>query len=111
MKSIITDYEKYSVISGTPADAKHHCIFGRGMRKLAEKDGIWIPVTNAEHNMSSRGLIYQIHENPMAESLSKICGQLAWEKRYISEKCGIPFYDIEEEAREAFRKRYGRSFL
>ena len=110
-KSISTKYDGYSVFSGSPKECDHHLIFGQGMRKLSEKDGLTIPLLNSEHNISSKGLIYQIHENPAAEALSKICGQLAWEKRYIAEKCGIPFYDIEEEAREAFRKRYGRSFL
>lgn len=110
-KSILTNYENYSVFSGTPADAKHHCIFGNGLRTLAEKDGLWIPLTNAEHNMSPNGLIYQIHENPAAEALSKICGQLAWEKEYLARMCEIPFYEVKEEAREAFRKRYGRSYL
>lgn len=111
MKSILTNYDNYSVISGTPKDCEHHLIFGRGLKKLADEDGLIIPLTNAEHNMSSRGLIYQIHENPMAESLSKICGQLAWEKEYVAHLCEIPFYEVKEEAREEFRKKYGRSFL
>nr|DAW76340.1 MAG TPA: CcmH protein [Caudoviricetes sp.] len=47
----------------------------------------------------------RIHGNPMAEAMSKIIGQLAWEKRAVAEG------QTEEEAREAFRKRYGESYL
>jgi hypothetical protein len=39
----------------------------------------------------------RIHENPMAEKLSKMLGQAIWEKH--------------NGDREAFRKRYGKSYL
>ena len=110
-KSIITRYEEYSAFSGTPAECKHHCLFGRGIRNKAEDDGIWIPLTNAEHNMSHKGTIYQIHGNPAAEKLSKMLGQMAWEKQYLVEKYELPFDDLSQEAREAFRSRYGESWL
>ena len=111
-RSIVTNYEKISAFSGrTDNLVPHHLLFGKGIRSLAEEDGIWIPLTTDEHTASSRGTIYQIHDNPAAEKLSKMCGQLAWEKHYIAEKRGLPFEDIEEEAREAFRKRYQNSWL
>lgn len=110
-KSIVTKYEEFSAFSGTPTHTRHHLLFGRGIRELAEKDGIWIPLTDSEHNLSSKGTIYQIHGNPAAEKLSKMLGQVAWEKHYIAEQRGLPFEDIEEEAREAFRRRYGVSWL
>ena len=109
--SIITKFENISSFSGEPAECRHHCLFGRGIRDLAETDGLWIPLKNCEHNMSSKGTIYQIHGNPAAEKLSKMVGQLAWEKHYIAEKYSLPFDDVETEAREAFRERYGKSFL
>lgn len=118
MKSRVTEYEQYSVFSGTPTTTRHHCVFGRGLRNLAEQDGIWIPVTDSEHNMSSKGTINQIHGNPAAEKLSKIAGQLAWERAWIISQAALPFesedeaYDrLSRECREAFRKRYGQSFL
>lgn len=110
-KSIMTEYEQYSVFSGTPTTTRHHCVFGRGLRKLAEQDGIWIPVTDAEHNMSPKGTINQIHGNPAAEHLSKIAGQLAFERNYLIDKYELPFDNWGEEAREAFRCRYGKSYL
>ena len=110
-KSIITKFENISAFSGVPKECDHHLIFGRGLRELADADGLWIPLLNREHNLSPKGTIYQIHGNPAAEKLSKMLGQVAWEKHYIAEKYSVPFEDIEEEAREAFRDRYGISYL
>ena len=109
-KSKVTEYEQYSVFSGTPTNTRHHLLFGRGIRNLAEQDGIWIPVTDAEHNMSPNGTINQIHGNPAAEKLSKIAGQLAWERNYLIDKYG-DFDELSRECREAFRKRYHESYL
>lgn len=113
-KSIVTNYETISAFSGTPTSVHHHLLFGRGIRPLAEEDGIWIPLTAAEHNVSPKGTIYQVHDNPAAEKLSKIAGQLAFEKHWIAAHRALPFEDVkalEDEAREAFRKRYKESWL
>ena len=112
-KSILTEYEDISIFSGRPAECHHHLLFGNGIRKLADEDGLWVGLLHSEHNFSSNGLIYQIHGNPAAEKLSKICGQLAFEKHYIAEflREHYKFDGIEEKAREAFRKRYGVSYL
>jgi hypothetical protein len=113
-KSIITEYQDISAFSGQQAECSHHLLFGRGIRELADEDGVWIPLTNSEHNMSPYGLQYQIHENPVAEKLSKIAGQLAWEKEYIAKKLAATSSLKEvmyKEAREEFRKRYGISYL
>lgn len=113
-KSVVTEYQDISAFSGSPASCKHHLLFGRGIRELADADGIWIPLTNSEHNMSPNGNLYQIHGNPVAEKLSKMCGQLAWEKEYLaSELCTTESLKaiLYKEAREEFRKRYGISYL
>jgi len=113
-KSIVTEFDDISAFSGAPAQARHHLIFGRGLRELAEEDHLWIPLTHAEHNMNPHGQRWQVHENAPAEALSKIAGQLAWEKEYIAntlsttEELKAIMY---KEAREEFRKRYGRSWL
>lgn len=106
-KSIVTRYEGISVISGYPRECRHHLIFGSGKRELAEADGIWIPLQNCEHNMA-RQRIDQIHENPMAEHLSKLVGQLAFEKEFYRKKL---FSSDQDPARDAFRTRYGESYL
>ena len=119
-KSIVTNYEQYSSLSGRPSECFHHLVFGGSLRKLADEDCLYIGLTNDEHNMSSKGTINQIHGNPAAEMLSKIAGQLAYERRYLAKKLaevnekGLDVQSAEEweeEARESFRKRYGRSYL
>ena len=119
-KSIVTNFTENSIFSGTPTNTMHHLIFGNGMRKLADEDMLIVPVMDSEHNMSSVGSIFQIHGNPVAEKLSKMLGQMAWEKNYLAKKLarinddGLDIQSIEEwsdEAREEFRKRYGVSYL
>ena len=110
MKSKVTEYEQYSAFSGKPSECQHHLIYGRGKHNLADQDGLTIGLTNTEHNLSSNGTINQIHDNPAAEKLSKIAGQLAWERNYIIDKFG-DFDELSHEARESFRKRYGESYL
>ena len=61
--------------------------------------------------MSPKGTIYQIHGNPAAEKLSKMLGQMAWERQFVIDRYSQPFDDIGQEAREAFIQRYGKSYL
>lgn len=103
MKSILTRYTEYCTFCGKPCYTDHHLVFGRGMRNLAEVDGLKVPACEQCHTSNSIG--EKIHGNPMAEKFSKIAGQLAYEKRKVAEGY------TEEEARELFRKRYGRSYL
>ena len=103
MKSIITEYTDICAICGKPSECEHHCIFGRGLRDLADEDKLILPMCNGCHNMESK-VSSRIHDNPMAEALSKMLGQLAWEKNYYKP-------EGEDEARKAFMKRYGRSYL
>lgn len=117
MKSIVTEYEDICVFTGKPAEAVHHLIFGSDRAK-ADEDGLVVPVTNACHNMGhscakgagvkNRGTLI-IHGNSMAEKMSKMMGQLAWEKQYYRERAGEN--GEKDSAREAFMKRYGRSYL
>lgn len=85
---------------------------------MADEDGLLIGLTNAEHNMSFKGTINQIHGNPAAEHLSRMLGQAIWERNYLIKQLELPFEGEEEafervsrECREAFRKRYHISFL
>ncbi len=110
-KSRVTNYNQYSAFSGAPAECQHHLIFGNGLHKLADEDSLIIGLTNAEHNMSSKGTINQIHGNPAAEKLSKMLGQAIWERNYLVDKYQLPFDDLEDECRTAFMNRYSKSFL
>ena len=117
-KSIVTKYENFSAFSGTPTTTHHHLLFGRGIRPLAETDGVWIPLLDSEHNASKEGVKFQVHENPAAEHLSKMAGQLAWERKYLADMLASDenlghqsAEDWMDEAREAFRLRYHESYL
>jgi hypothetical protein len=96
MKSIVTEYVNYCIFCGKPAECEHHLLFGTSDRKLAESDGIKVPSCNNCHNLAVKATD-RIHGNVMAEKLSKMLGQAIWESRYGD--------------REAFRKRYGKSYL
>lgn len=94
-KSIVTDYENICFFCGNPAECEHHLLFGSEMRDLAEQDGLKVPACNKCHNMGK--VTERIHDNVMAEKLSKMLGQAIYESR-IGE-------------REEFRTRYGKSYL
>lgn len=116
MKSIVTDYSAICFICGRKTEAEHHLIFGTAGRELSEKDGLKVPICNNCHNMGEA--TRRIHGNPMAERMSKIIGQLAWERQWIL-KDAVHDPDGEDEAqvlegrtaREEFMKRYGKSYL
>ena len=97
MQTILTKYTEFCVLCGRPKQEEHHLINGRGFRQLSEKHGLKIPICDAEHQV--------ITDNPVAEKLSKIIGQLAYEKDRVAKG------DTEDEARESFRKEFGRSYL
>lgn len=103
MKSIVTEFTEICAICGKPSECEHHLVFGRGMRELADKDKLILPMCNECHNMNQY-LTSCIHGNSMAEALSKMVGQLAFEKEFYRN-------GEKDEARLAFMKRYGRSYL
>ena len=94
-KSILTDYETICFFCGRPAEGEHHLLFGNGIRKLADEDGLKIPMCSNCHTTGK--LTERIHDNPIAERLSKMLGQAVYESKIGS--------------REEFRKRYGKSYL
>lgn len=97
MSTYITDYTKYCFLCGSPTSETHHLVYGGALRKLADDDELFVPVCRNCHN--------EIHNNPTAGKMSKIIGQLAFELNENAHKGDI------KNARENFRKRYGRSYL
>lgn len=87
MKSIVTEYKDYCLICGKPKEDAHHLLIGSD-RRHADEDGLVIPVCRECHSF--------IHDNPQALVMSKIIGQLAYEK---------------EHTRNEFRARYRHSYL
>lgn len=126
-KSIVVDYDNICAICGKPKEATHHLIFGHGYHNLADEDGLTIPICNGCHNMQySAFRTAQIHDNSMAETLSKAVGQKAWEENYIAEKYAdltrrlnaftgdskvVTAEELRSEANTAFMARYGRSYI
>lgn len=94
-RSIVTDEMGSCFFCGGPVECEHHLLFGTSNRKLAEEDGLKVPSCNRCHNMGRR--LECIHDNPMAEKLSKMLGQAIFEAKVAG--------------REEFRKRYGKSYL
>lgn len=94
-KGIVAERDDVCIFCGRPAEAEHHLIFGTAGRELCERDGLKVPICNNCHNMGE--VTRRIHDNPMAERLSKMLGQAVFEG-----KIGT---------REQFRERYGKSYL
>lgn len=94
---MITKYGQYCICCGKPKEDTHHLVFGTGNRKLADRWNLTCPVCRSCHE--------QIHGNVMAEKLSKIAGQLLFEKEDILRG------ESEEGAREHFRQIFGRSYM
>lgn len=105
LKTILTNYNEYCLICGKPAES-HHIFKGNKQRKLADEDKLIMPLCQEHHtgNMS-------VHNKRELNVLCEIAGQLAWERQYLINKYQLPFDDLGDEAREAFRNRYGMSYL
>ncbi len=99
--SIVVDmrYADYDMIDGTPNVERHH-IFGGANRDLSDDDGLWVPLTREHHQGKM-----SVHMNKEMGVLMHIIGQLAYEKKCVADGMS------EQDAREHFRKRYGRSWL
>ena len=109
MKSIIVDdkYMGYCMICGKPTNVTHHCIEGTANRKMSDVCGLLVPLCPEHHNATD----HSVHFNDEMRTMCHIIAQLAYEKHFIAEKSQIPFWNIEQEARESFRNIFGKSYL
>ena len=103
-KSTIQDekYSGYCFFCGNPALHEHHCVFGNGLRKLADEDGLKVTTCDYCHTLGN--VLNRLHDNPMAEKLSKMFGQAIFERNECAKGATL------EDARTKFIKRYGRSY-
>ena len=116
MESIVTKYKEICFFCSRQSEGEHHLLFGIACREKCDEDGLKVPICNNCHNMGD--VKRRIHDNPMAEKLSKMLGQALWEKEWIL-KDAIHDKDDEKEAqrieqqvaRKEFQKRYGKSYL
>lgn len=83
------------------AEDTHHLVFGRGLRELADEDGLTISLCPDCHTMGSMAL----HKSNTAATLSKMLGQAIYERDQVATGKTV------EEAREMFLRRYGRCWL
>lgn len=104
---MITKFEDLCVICNKPAQHRHHCLNGNGKREIADRWDAIIPLCADCHNMSKNS----VHLNPKMEAMSHIIGQLWIERQMLIEKYQLPFEDLSEETREAFRELIGKSYL
>ena len=117
-------YSDYDCLTGQPNVERHHVLMGQ-MRSKADEDGLWIPLTKQHHTEGSKpqpGVRCDIHHCELLRVMSQMLAQTAWEKEYITERLHDilekheevfhgDIYTAEKEAREAFTRRYGRSYL
>lgn len=85
---MITEFDMYCLICGKPCYKDVHHLLCGSDRRHADEDGLTIPVCRDCHTF--------IHQNPKALVMSKIIGQLAYER---------------EHTRDEFRARYRHSYL
>lgn len=79
---------------------KHHILGGTANRKKSEEDGLWVYLCHSCHNEPPDGAHFS---RKTAQWLHK-AGQEAYEGKKIQD--GM----TPKEAREDFRKRYGKSY-
>lgn len=91
---------KYCALCGKPANGVHHWIFGNN-RKMADIDGLYTPICNDCHVTGAN----RIHDNPMAETLSKALGQVLYERNEA-----LKGKDIDTIKRE-FRAKYNKFYF
>ena len=98
---MVSEYE-FCIICGSPYDLDvHHLIEGTGKRSLSNDDGLTIYLCRDCHTAKN----YSVHASWVTNRWSKICGQLAYERNLCANG------ETVEEAREDFRRRYGKSYL
>lgn len=92
MKSLMSN-EKACYVCGYEIVHKHHIFYGSANRRLSEADGCWCYLCPVHHNMSRVG----VHQNRELDLQIKRECQQRWEE--------------QNGGREAFIKRYGKSYV
>jgi hypothetical protein len=101
-ESIITKYTDFCLICGKPAEI-HHCPYGTSNRKIADREGLLIPLCSYHHREGKLAA----HKCKEVDMLLHAISELAWEKRYYMNRYGA----IDDESRDAFRKLFGKNWI
>ncbi len=99
MKSIIQDEDECFICRmiykvETPATDTHHVLYGRGIRELADEDGLTVRLCAYHHD--------RLHRKHEFDKALQIIGQRKYIEKAMSE--GL----TEEEAKERYFSRYGK---
>jgi len=111
-KSIITKWMDYCMICSKPVEEIHHALYG-SKHKLADEDLLLMPLCREHHNFSKKS----VHMNPEMKILSQQLAEACWERYYLAEKLTESNLghqsadDWVEEARNAFKTRYGEYYM
>ena len=89
--SVLIDDQDHCIICGSDMINRHHVFHGTANRKLADEDGYWVPLCQ-KHHTGRNG----VHFNPSLDRALKQAAQKHYE---------------ETNTREAFIRRYGKSYL
>lgn len=101
-KSVVCRQTEYCAICGKQAFGEHHLLFGKD-RQLAEAHGLKIPICAECHTAGM--LTTRIHDNPMAERLSKMLGQAIFEREMALKGAD------RNECKELFRREFGKTYF
>lgn len=93
MKSILQQEKECYICHTTQGLELHHVINGVANRKKSDADGLTLWLCHRHHTGSK----YSVHMNQELDLILKKKAQLVWERKYGD--------------REAFIKRYGKSYL
>lgn len=86
--------ERECYLCGNPNVHKHHIYGGTGRRNIADREGCWVYLCPAHHNMSKHGVHF---DKALDDRLKQEC-QIVW---MLNNDCG------ERE----FAALFGRSYL
>lgn len=100
---MITKFDELCIICNKKATDVHHLIPGTSGRRLCDSDGLTVPLCRECHD--------QIHRNDKMLVMSKIIGQLAYERDFLITKYELPFDDLSTECRAAFMERYSKGYI
>ncbi len=98
----ITPYMDNCIICGKPA-AWHHVLHGHKWRKLADDDGLVLPLCPEHHQYSD----VSAHVNHVVDMLCMIIGELAFERNQLADGKA----KSAEDAQKQFLARYGKKFI
>ena len=112
-ESIITKWMQFCMVCGKPREHIHHALYNVGKRKLADEDKLLIPLCAYHHEDSKNG----VHNNVGMKAFSQALAEAIWERQYLAEKLAEGetghqcVEDWIEEAKDAFKSRYGEFYL